>query len=1145
MATSHVESRFDLTIVLAEKDTVKSPKGKEHNSNNITMTPPYPSKGNNTEEGDTQETPTESDNAEPSAKKPQHLQLSFDSCKLYGRDAQQFEMQEALLRLSCQDSKIEVVFISGGIGTGRSILAQSIEKTVESCQGSMTIGRCDRSLVGAPFAAIVQACQRFYSDALPQRGVEKMDHFRDLVLQSCNELELILLQTLGAIPPEFVTIRSKERIDLESIKWSKNLNFMERALLSFFRAAWEVCPPLAIIIEEIQWIDGDSLHFLERMVLDTATTQNLMLIATYDPKELGSSHPVSKTKQKILDLHREEKLACTQLTSTNLSLANIEKWLSDLFGRQPHGRLNELAAICETATMGTPICIRHFLSTLTSNGLISCRHSVGSSHEWQWDIETIKERYAGEPLDPLKLASPHSLMCSATKSVLTRAACLGLSFRRENLFLLWRRFNDERVESSTRMEMEETLMKEALDSVIKEGILRPVGSFRYEFSSKCIKEGFLTALSSEEREILQWESGMALLNDTDDIALADENLFLASTLLSARPVQDVRLAEHFSHMFKKSMALCAFSTAQMYAKLGIQSISSVEMWTKSKLLAVKLHAEAAEAEKSMEHIEQAEKYTNFVLENSKLSEVEKLPCHYVMFDCFGPHKALALCLRLLDAIGCHIPRGRLNRQMRLSHAVSLASQKALHGGSVADMQLVSDVKRWHQMELMDRAFISALQCGQLSCAILLTSRIVRWTVMYGIHDCSPTAFAALGVIAMHIWGDFESGRAHSIASQEMLRRLGNRSRESRSLFFINSFVYSWISPCSARLHFFQNGYHFGILNGDFEFASWHVHTFITLKLLSGKDLAEVISDCQKYLPNIESMSHNRQAFYIRMCYQACLNLSAKSPETTELVGTAFSSKEFVESADDVGLLMMSFWKSFLCLFLGEYDHGAKLALRRGNRFLKILPGNFIGFDAYIRCITLFAAAREAVTIVDGMQTDCISVTARKQQSKRYIVQAEKIRSMIDEWVAKGAINLSHVLPLLNAERASFDGTVKEEVMALYEEASAESTRHGFVFNTALCEERLSSYMYSVGDHYEAGSILRRSKARYEVWGATRKVELLDKLHNEQFDKFKSSAVMKLLKHGFSGQDISDSDSDEDDSENNHSSSTEFGATILE
>ena len=76
MVTSHVESRFDLTIVLAEKDTVKSPKGKEHNSNNITMTPPYPSKGNNTEEGDTQETPTESDNAEPSAKKPQHLQLS-------------------------------------------------------------------------------------------------------------------------------------------------------------------------------------------------------------------------------------------------------------------------------------------------------------------------------------------------------------------------------------------------------------------------------------------------------------------------------------------------------------------------------------------------------------------------------------------------------------------------------------------------------------------------------------------------------------------------------------------------------------------------------------------------------------------------------------------------------------------------------------------------------------------------------------------------------------------------------------------------------------------------------------------------------------------------------------------------------------
>ena len=184
------------------------------------------------------------------------------------------------------------------------------------------------------------------------------------------------------------------------------------------------------------------------------------------------------------------------------------------------------------------------------------------------------------------------------------------------------------------------------------------------------------------------------------------------------------------------------------------------------------------------------------------------------------------------------------------------------------------------------------------------------------------------------------------------------------------------------------------------------------------------------------------------------------------------------------LLAFQIFKSYLCVFFGDHEQGAALALKRGNRGVQDAHGLSVTMlDPFVRGMSLYAMAR-------------------KTSRRKYRAEANKARFTLDKWVQRGNPNVVHQLKLLNAEKAALErgsGKTIKDVSALYHEAVALAARGGFLQDAGLASERHADYLLhcqppsSTSENHriqEESAIhyMKEAVKYYSDFGAHRKVE---------------------------------------------------------
>ena len=120
------------------------------------------------------------------------------------------------------------------------------------------------------------------------------------------------------------------------------------------------------------------------------------------------------------------------------------------------------------------------------------------------------------------------------------------------------------------------------------------------------------------------------------------------------------------------------------------------------------------------------------------------------------------------------------------------------------MALMTDQAKIESMRLLDRAATySYLAADQLT-FLMCTTRMARWTIRYGICEKSPPAYAFLGLVMMHVMGDFKAGTWYAELAVSMLQKLEAMSSEdesqratlmqsqSRAIFVAHGMVLYWM-----------------------------------------------------------------------------------------------------------------------------------------------------------------------------------------------------------------------------------------------------------------------------------------------------------------------------------------------------------------
>jgi predicted ATPase len=348
--------------------------------------------------------------------------------KLYGRALEIDTLLASYDRVVASGTP-EMVLISGYSGIGKSSVVNELHKVLLPLRGLFASGKFDQYKRDIPYATLAQAFQSLIRPLLGKSEAE-LRNWRDalrealgpngpLIADLVPELKLII----GEQPPvpELPPQDAKGRFQL-----------VFRRFIGVFARREH---PLALFLDDLQWLDGATLDLLEDLLTSdfadqqssplTETklrrtglpdVQHLMLIGAYRDNEVNSAHPLMRKLEAI----RQAGAKVQEIVLAPLAREDLGRLIADSLHSEPE-RVAPLAQLVHDKTAGNPFFVIQFLSALAEEALLAFDHGRG---RWCWDLRRIRAKAYTENVVDLMVGKLNRLPIESQKA-LQEFACLG------------------------------------------------------------------------------------------------------------------------------------------------------------------------------------------------------------------------------------------------------------------------------------------------------------------------------------------------------------------------------------------------------------------------------------------------------------------------------------------------------------------------------------------------------------------------------------------------------------------------------------------------------------------------------------------------------------------------------------------------
>src|SRR5258708_15578095 len=228
-------------------------------------------------------------------------------------------------------------------------------------------------------------------------------------------------------------------------------NRFEAVLRRFLGAFARKEHPLALFLDDLQWLDSATLKLLEQMVTDSSA-QHLLLVGAY--RDNGLTGPAEEhllefdtgaalwrrdmeriraksfTDNAVVSVRhplvlmlgaiRKTKAIVNEIILNPLSLADVNELLADALHCEPtHAK--PLAELVHEKTRGNPFFTIQFLTNLAEEHLLEFDAPAAL---WRWDMERIRAKGFTDNVVDLMIGKLNRLT-DATQEALRQLACLG------------------------------------------------------------------------------------------------------------------------------------------------------------------------------------------------------------------------------------------------------------------------------------------------------------------------------------------------------------------------------------------------------------------------------------------------------------------------------------------------------------------------------------------------------------------------------------------------------------------------------------------------------------------------------------------------------------------------------------------------
>jgi hypothetical protein len=179
--------------------------------------------------------------------------------RLYGRGREVDALLAAFDRVVAQGSA-ELVLVSGYSGVGESSVVNELHKVLVPPRGLFTVGKFDQYKRDVPYATLAQAFQMLVRQILVANEAE-MDHWRHALLKALGTNGQLMVDLIPVV--EFVIGKQPPVVELPPQEARGRFQLVFQRFLGAFARPEH---PLALFLDDLQWLDTATLGLLERLI---------------------------------------------------------------------------------------------------------------------------------------------------------------------------------------------------------------------------------------------------------------------------------------------------------------------------------------------------------------------------------------------------------------------------------------------------------------------------------------------------------------------------------------------------------------------------------------------------------------------------------------------------------------------------------------------------------------------------------------------------------------------------------------------------------------------------------------------------------------------------------------------------------------
>jgi len=1007
--------------------------------------------------------------------------------KLYGRESEIETLQSAFERVA--SGKAEIMLVAGYSGIGKSVLVKEIYRSLTQKQGYFISGKFDQFQRNIPYSAVVNAFKELAQQLLTESETQ-LAQWREKLLTALGPNGQVIIDVLPEI--ELIIGKQPPAPQLGSTESQNRFNLVFQ---NFIRVFCQPEHPLAIFLDDLQWVDSATLKLLELVTTDEDNTA-IFLIGAYRDNEVDQTHSLIMTLDKL----REENVTINKITLKPLAFEHINQLIAESLHQNAVSSLTDLVM---RKTGGNPFFVNQFLHTLYEEDLLTFQTSEVLAFGWTWDINQIEDINITENIVELMIGKLKKLPDSA-QQVLCLAACVGNHFDLDTLSVIY----------------EKSVIDTFADlmPVLMDGLILPLSELEMtgneihnshfiihnlQFLHDRVQQAAYALIGDDQKKVVHLQIGRLLLKNTPDDVLEEKVFDIVGHFnhgieLLNNQAERLKVAKLNLLAGQKAKMATAYGAAVSYLTIGrVSQCLTENIWETEYDLTLNLFTEAAEAAYLTGDFNQMEQLAQIVSQQARILSDEAKICEIQILAYAAQNqerKAIKIALIFLKRLGISFPEAPTQEDVELALRKMQVSLSGKSIQSLIDLPIMTNTHKILAMRVMV-AIIPAAYHVLPHMMILLVLKQVDLSLEYGNVAESSFSYVFYGVILCGVVFDIESGYQFGQLALDLLKQLDEKAIKASTVFIFRELVMPWKEHVIEVLQPLLENYQTGLDTGVLEYAAYSIHAYCYYSYFIGKPLVTLKAEMAQYSHTITRLKQENILKRNNLFWQVVLNLTEHSNHPCHLTGEVYDEKiqleQYQQANDKTTIHYLHLNKCILHYLFQEYA----LALENAEiaeRHLEGVTGMFVAaiFHFY-----------------DSLTRLAVYPTLSQQEQESVLTKVSANQEKMKQWAFHAHKNFQHKYDLVEAEKArllSKDGDARE----FYDKAIAGAQENEYLNEEALAYELAGQFYLVKGNSKIAQVYLADAHYAYQQWGAMTKVKHLETRYPQFFSK-KTARIIEV------------------------------------